>query len=127
MKTPEQVRPGGLMRCCMASLQEAREPATEAPMEGDRVKCKYCQDGMMVYSDGAWQWDKPLLFMWTIYDHPTDYPDDYVARRFIMDRPTSKVMLSKDIEELREAFRTRGLMVIPRAENDDSKIVEVWM
>lgn len=53
-----QVRTGGLMRCCLASLHEAMEAATEPPKEGDRLPCKYHDepDDVMVFRDGAWEW-----------------------------------------------------------------------
>lgn len=55
---------GGLMRCCLASLDDEmlrRQQASEPLMnEGDTLKCKYCNDEYgMVCKDGYWQWAKP--------------------------------------------------------------------
>ena len=51
------VRTGGLMRCCLASLDEEMEKATEAPKEGDIASCKYCSGkNQMVFRKGSWEW-----------------------------------------------------------------------
>jgi hypothetical protein len=56
-----RVRPGGLMRCCLMTLEEAstwhqrRGRAYEPPKEGDKIKCGYCSH-FMVYRKGAWEW-----------------------------------------------------------------------
>jgi hypothetical protein len=49
------IRPGGLMRCCIATI-EAR--AGDAPIEGERLECLYCKSREIVFHDGAWEWDK---------------------------------------------------------------------
>lgn len=76
--------------------------------------------------------DKPPLTMWTVYDHPTDYPNNYVARRFEVDangpRPTDSIIITPDLEALRAmlAFEL-GLTCLTREPGDDPKIVEVWL
>jgi len=50
-------RPGGLMRCCEASLSKYMEKATKEPKEGDQHHCQYCKNPI-VFHNGAWQWDK---------------------------------------------------------------------
>ena len=76
---------------------------------------------------------KPVLAMWTIYDHPTDYPNHFVARKYIivdgMRNPTAtpEVRLEAHLYVLREYFAGLGLMCVPRWEEDDAKIVETWM
>lgn len=56
-----RVYQGGLMRCCLLTLQEFM--ATEAqqpPQEGDLLHCRYHADnGGMIFHDGAWRWNKP--------------------------------------------------------------------
>lgn len=64
---------------------------------------------------------------WVIYDHPKDYPDHFVARRFMHDRPTPDIRLSESLEELRLWMRKRRLMCFHRAIEDDPKIVETWL
>lgn len=67
------------------------------------------------------------LSIWTIYDHPRDFPDAYVARRFEYDRATGDVMLSADLGSLRDAFQASGLVCITRHPTDDPVILETWL
>lgn len=71
------------------------------------------------------------LLMWTVYDHPADYPDHFVARRFEVDgsgaRATSITIWSSGLGELRAALAGRGLTVLTRSPEDDPKIVETWL
>jgi hypothetical protein len=52
----KRVRIGGLMRCCMATLDTT--VIKKAPKEGDTIECRYCSD-QMVWKDGAWEWVRP--------------------------------------------------------------------
>lgn len=65
------------------------------------------------------------LPMWTIYDHPRDYPHCYVARLFINDRPSNAVMTHATLQGLR-AQLPPGLFRMPRTPEDDPVIVETW-
>jgi hypothetical protein len=67
------------------------------------------------------------LSLWTLYDHPRDFPDCFVARRFELDRPTSHVMTAPTLEALRNAMQHLGLVRIERSPEDDAKIIEVWL
>lgn len=61
MKETYRVRHGGLLRCCLQSLDDAMVEAAEPPKEGDTVRCKWCKDEYgMVFKDGAWQRAHPL-------------------------------------------------------------------
>jgi len=72
------------------------------------------------------------LAMWTVYDHPTDYPDKYVARRFDVARdgarPTESIIIMDNLDRLRDmlAFEMH-LTCLPRSPHDDPKIVETWL
>jgi len=51
-----RVRGGGLMRCCLRSLEELKMSAeAEMPKEGDKLRCIYCSHDM-IYRDNAWEW-----------------------------------------------------------------------
>jgi hypothetical protein len=67
---------------------------------------------------------------WTIYDHPRDYPDAFVARRWVAIRgtviPTNDMFVANSLNELR-ALLPPGLVLFPRFDGDDPNIVEVWM
>lgn len=55
MKDIYKVRQGGLMRCCLLSLDDAMVAAKAPPREGDALKCKYC-GSPVVFRNGAWEW-----------------------------------------------------------------------
>lgn len=67
---------------------------------------------------------------WTIYDHPSDYPDCWVARRWVIQGgqvvPTDEVHTAATLRELRERV-SPGRGLIPRHQLDDPRIVEVWL
>jgi len=69
---------------------------------------------------------KEECITWTIYKHPSDYPDEFVARKFILDKPTSEIKTSDTIETLR-LLLPMGLTRIERSDDDDPVIVETWM
>ena len=72
------------------------------------------------------------LAMWTVYDHPKDYPDSYVARRFDVDadgaKPTATMIACPDLDTLRNilAFELH-LTPLARSKEDDPVIVETWL
>lgn len=72
-----------------------------------------------------------VLRMWTIYQHPNDYPDLYVARLFEVDgngsRPTGSIVIAETLDRLREEMIHMGLTPINRSPEDDPVIVETWL
>ena len=64
---------------------------------------------------------------WTIYDHPDDYPDHYVLRKFIGEQGTEVFFTSDHIEPLRAIVAGMGLVKFRRMPNDDASIVETWL
>jgi len=71
------------------------------------------------------------LAIWTITEKPRDYPNCFVARKHVAtagaSRPTPELIISTDLEKLREEMRRRGLVLIPREPGDDPVIVESWL
>ena len=67
------------------------------------------------------------LVTWTIYDHPKDHPDAYVARRFVGETPSAVAVAHEDIDCLRDVFARAGLVPLMRAETDDPSIIETWI
>lgn len=69
--------------------------------------------------------------IWVVYDHPTDYPDHFVARahRVGVDgqRPTSKLIAAPTLESIRTSMVNLGLTCVQRNEEDDPVIVECWL
>lgn len=66
------------------------------------------------------------LPIWTVYDHPTDYPAGFIARLFLNDKPTSQVLTARSLDGVREQLPP-GLYCIPRSPDDDPVIVECWL
>jgi len=71
------------------------------------------------------------MTQWVIYDHPSDAPDDYVLRAsYVMDggkiEPDTMSWRHRKLEVLRMIVPP-GLHCLPRFENDDAVIVEVWL
>lgn len=48
----DRVRIGGLMRCCILTLETRNVPA----YEGERIECVHCAGGI-VFRAGAWEWE----------------------------------------------------------------------
>ena len=66
----------------------------------------------------------PLLYC--VYDHPSDYPDKWVARAFVGDVPTIILFEADTLDQLRE-LKPRRMNIIPRMTNDDPCIAECWV
>jgi hypothetical protein len=65
--------------------------------------------------------------IWAIYDHPLDFPKHFIARKFIIDRPTTELIISNTLENIREQLLAKGFVRLDRSPSDDPKIVEVWI
>jgi hypothetical protein len=73
---------------------------------------------------------KDALYIWTIYDHPSDYPIGFIGRAFIITNegygPTYRIVTGKTLDEVRGKLPP-GLTMLPRSLEDDPKIVESWL
>jgi hypothetical protein len=71
-----------------------------------------------------------ILTGWTIYDHPRDYPDCFVARKWLAQRggvvATTEMFTADTLDELR-ALLPPGLTCLARLPGDEPQIVEVWI
>lgn len=72
------------------------------------------------------------LEVWVVYDHPSDFPDFYVARKQVALNDgkiysTSSVLASPDLGAIRQTLTNMGLACIARSEGDDPVIVESWL
>jgi hypothetical protein len=70
--------------------------------------------------------------VWSIFDHPLDYPNYFVARRSEIGHGpeplvTNEVLLSTEIEPLRDEMERRGLICFTRDPSDSPFLVECWM
>lgn len=64
--------------------------------------------------------------IWVIYDSPVDLPGRFVARKWLLDKPTAELLQGQTLDELREKLPP-GLTMIPRDPADGPKIVESWL
>lgn len=75
--------------------------------------------------------EQGFLLMWTVYDHPADYPDCFVTRAHLVGNgdqvPTAHVIRGQTLRQLRLVLRMAGLTAIARSPDDDLKIVETWL
>lgn len=69
--------------------------------------------------------------IWTIYDHPADYPDHFVARKTISNasgvHPCCVLIISTEVADLRAEMAVLGLSKLDRHPDDDPKIMETWL
>jgi hypothetical protein len=70
--------------------------------------------------------------MWTIYDHPRDYPHSFVARKFEVGAggvttATAEMIVAPDLAGIRRVLANRGLTCLARDPADDPNIVETWL
>lgn len=68
-----------------------------------------------------------MLSIWTVFDHPRDFPHCFVARRFEGERATGDVIVCRDLEPLRDEMERRGLVKIDRFPEDHPNVVESWL
>jgi hypothetical protein len=73
----------------------------------------------------------PRMLIWTVYEKPSDFPELFVARPFIIGngtaRPMTLCLTGKTLAEVRAFLEPYGLTCIPRQEGDDPRIVETWL
>lgn len=63
-----------------------------------------------------------------VYDHPSDYPDNYVAILFEDAEATEIVIIKDDVDEIQQDIRENtDMMFFPRRTEDRPYIVGIWM
>jgi hypothetical protein len=74
--------------------------------------------------------NRDRLPMFAIYDSPSDFPGQFVARLF-WTLPecvaTNFTIRAKDIEALQDIMESCGLVKLMRSEGDEPQIVESWI
>jgi hypothetical protein len=70
-----------------------------------------------------------FLHMWSVYDHPKDQPNHFVARLWLIGDgkliPTNDMFIADTLEEVRSLLPP-GLVCVPRDPGDDPVILETW-
>jgi hypothetical protein len=69
------------------------------------------------------------LLMWSIFDHPPDFPDSYVARPFStrLGCPLTVHFQHAQLEHVRAAMMHLGLTCITRGTCDPPYLMETWL
>lgn len=70
------------------------------------------------------------LVMWSIFERPADFPDGFIARKFVITSgevtPTRDAMVCRQLEPIRNEMMRRGLYCLPREERDPPMLLESW-
>lgn len=66
------------------------------------------------------------LDLYVIYDHPRDYPGEFVVRGWELEKPRELLGSANTLEGARKLLPP-GLVNLGRYEQDDPFIVEVWV
>jgi hypothetical protein len=76
--------------------------------------------------------EKKIVRQYTVYDHPKDFPDHFVARQWQIipgiPEPVANPkfeMLASNLDDLRDQLAAMGLTPLTRSETDDPVILEV--
>lgn len=73
------------------------------------------------------------LSTWTIYDHPSDFPDNYVVREFRIQAGSDPILgqahLFLTLAEARDALQqlAPSAYCLARQPEDDPTVVETWL
>lgn len=71
------------------------------------------------------------LCIWTVYDKPSDFPTEYVARLHIVvgnaHAATTAHVRSENLDDVHETMLELGLTRMGRMEADEPQILETWI
>lgn len=72
------------------------------------------------------------LYIYTVYDHPTDIPNFFVVKRWLITnigpvQDPDFILQDIDLEVLRDFLVRRGLTLLPRERADDPVIIENYI
>jgi hypothetical protein len=74
--------------------------------------------------------ERNALSMWTVYDHPKDFPHTYIARRFEVNGAGAVATddtVQGELRIIRKSFARCGMVCLTRSPEDDANIVETWL
>ncbi|MBO9129882.1 hypothetical protein [Bacillus sp. 165] len=61
-----------------------------------------------------------------VYENPADFPGKYVARLFDLQQITNYIIVKDTLAEIRECIPS-AFNKMPRSQEDDPTILEIWM
>lgn len=68
--------------------------------------------------------------LWSVYDRPKDHPRHCAVRKVLVEDDglqPDDVQLFGSVIEARSALARRGLIRVPRAEQDEPALIETWV
>ena len=75
--------------------------------------------------------DHNKLIIYTIYDHPKDFPNHYVIKRdfigTLVERDQNYLFMHRNLDECRKQMTALRLSCVGRSEEDDPVILESWI
>ena len=113
----------------MKQKKRSREEAETYWTEWALAKAGYDRDALDATQKAAMRvtFDARPKQQWAIYDHPSDYPNTYVARMYHGPQRTDTVLTAASLSFLRKQMLGMGLTCIPRSPDDYPEIVEMWV
>lgn len=109
--------------------------AVAAPFVSDNA-CHSCGCTELLACPGSCQWHAPKLCTeclksppltaWSVFERPREFPEGFLARRFVGVVPTEEVVRGDSLAAVRSQI-PRGLAMLPRDAADDPKLREVWI
>ena len=102
------------------------QPPGEVTLEVEMSSQEFARVGMGFAYRRVRRVYEHALPIFVVFDRPLDRPDKIVVRLFLNDRPTNLAWFFATVDEARGAMPL-GLTTIPRAAQDDAKIVECWL
>jgi hypothetical protein len=71
-----------------------------------------------------------MLDMYVVYDHPTDFPNHFVVRHWIIGagraKPTDRCVIGKTLDEVRTAIPAYCVR-LERSPEDEPQVLESWV
>ena len=68
--------------------------------------------------------------LWSVYDRPADHPRHCAVRKVLVAEDGLSAedwQLFQSVQEARSALARRGLIRVPRAQQDEPALVETWL
>ena len=69
----------------------------------------------------------PQIEFWTIYQNLPNYPDKFVALKFITSTRTDELIVKDSLENIREIFEKEGKRRIEPNYDEEPTIIEIWI
>ncbi|MFT4171864.1 MAG: hypothetical protein QM639_04850 [Rhodocyclaceae bacterium] len=71
------------------------------------------------------------MITWTVYERPSDFPYNYVARKFVVmpsgPVSTGEMRVATDLAQIHADMQGMGLARLNRVYGDEPHVVECWL